>query len=373
VIAVTPRWIRALDVSGNWTCRATHRDPFTGVLTIVPINGGSITVDVTGGVRRKLNMTSPPDQAMFNRLIVPGGEITVTHTRRFIDRSVETITLGVFRPDETNIRYSPGGEITLTCPDRWLLVQRNDFEARNWSVAANTGWREIQRLIEGAWPTYSPFPGWAHLDTSATTKVGAVSWDSRETAVLDIARANALDVYFDNEGRPVLQQLPVLTDSSVAVATVVGVKGGEGSITRQRSYAQFYNTVVVRSSASDTTLAPVVVRNDTDPLVDKFSASGPLGRVPKPYSSPYFRNATQMRAAGIAFLRKGLSVSDQVTAEQAPNHALDGWDVLSVIAPKQWNQPRFATQQLIESVNLPLTARDGAQTITLRSTTAAEV
>jgi len=77
--------------------------------------------------------------------------------------------------DQDAMGYGPGDSITLTCPDRSLIVQRNRFGVARSSVPGNKVWQEIQRLVEGAWPNaVFPFPGWSQLDTSASAKVPAL-------------------------------------------------------------------------------------------------------------------------------------------------------------------------------------------------------
>jgi hypothetical protein len=181
----------------------------------MPIEDGSIIDDSNSNVRRVLNITLPAIQGLYDALAAPGGEITISTTKRYVDGQTETIPAGVFVVDADQMGYNPSGQITLTCPDRWLRVQRNRFGITGrTSVASNTIHAEIQRLVEGAWS--SGFPGWAQLDTSVTAKVGHLVWDDgdREAAILDMARAHSLEVFFNRQGLAVLRPVPLLSTTS---------------------------------------------------------------------------------------------------------------------------------------------------------------
>jgi len=356
---------------------ATHRNLVTGAVTPLDILDGSVTVDRTAAIRRTLNLTVPALQATFDVLDTPGGEITVRQTIKHPSGvAAATVPLGVFIVDQDQFGYGPGDTLTMTCPDRWLKVQRARFGLNRSSVASNAAWQEIQRLVEGAWPspTY-PFPGWTQLDTSATTKVGSLLWDDgdREAAIVGeagIARANALEVFFDAQGAGVLRPVPQLTPTSTPV-WVVNANTPDSVMTaasRTRDWSSVRNAVIVTSSASDVIFAPVEVKNTTpgDPL----NVDGPLGYRPYEYSSPAIRNSTQARAAGLVILSQQLGEAKQLTVEAVSNPALDAEDVILAMLPKiDRNTARPSELHIIDSVTHPL-VQNGSQTqpILTRST-----
>jgi hypothetical protein len=316
-------------------------------------------------------LTLPPTQRLYDALAAPGGEITVTQTIRYIDSSTETVPLGVFVVDQDQIGYAPGDTLTLTCPDRWVIVQRNRFSASaRSSVPSNTHYQEIQRLVEGAWPNVAyPFPGWASLDTTATTKVGPLLWadGARDAAVTGLAGSVALEVFFDQQGKAVLRPVPVLTATSPSVWTVnPGDQGVMIGANRSRDRSRTRNAVIVTTSATDIILAPGEKKNTTSS--DPLSVVGPLGYVPFYYSSPTIRNATQRDAVAVSLLSKQLGVAKQLTLEAAVNGALDASDVISVPLPRtDESLPRPVELHIIDSGTVPLLPT-GTQTLQTRST-----
>lgn len=357
------------------TSTATYRNPFTGATLDLPIKGGSVTVDVTAANRRMLDLTLPPMQSLFDSLAVPGGEITVTQTYRYIDNLTETVPLGVFCVDVEQMNYRPDGDLGLKCPDRWLHVMRNGFGLSRASVPSNMAWQEIKRLIEAAWPNAGfPFPGWAtgSPDTSATTKVGSLVWDdgSRDNALRaqgGLLPANNLDAYFDANGLAVLRPIPMLTTASQPVWVVAtGAAGTFKDATRGRDLSDVHNVIVLSSTASDVILTPIEVANTRDPSLDPLSSLGPLGRVTLEVSSSAFRTSAQMRAAGVTMLNKQLTVQQTLTVISTPNPCLDGYDVIDVIMSAQSGSVRPYERHILDAVTIPLTP-DGEQEITVRA------
>lgn len=358
-----------LKVIRNWravTCKATHYDPFTGTETPLPIEDGTVTVDSTAACRRTLSLTVSPTADLWQALAAPGGEITVTQTTRYIDQSTETVPLGVFVVDQDTLDYTTGGDLVITARDRWVVVQRNRFgaaDALRATIPANATWQEVKRLVEGAWPNAAayPFPGWAILDQSATSKVGPQLWSdgSRENAITTLADSR-WQVFFDPTGKAVLRRTPVLTASSTPVWTV-DAGGVQITADRTRDRTRTRNAVIVTTSSTSVYLTPVVVAN-TNPA-DPLSTKGPLGFVPWYLSSPTFTDPVQMRAAGVTALSKQLGVAQQLSLTNSPNGALDADDVIGVLLPGA-DDPEV---HIIDTVTVPLLPT-GTQSIQTRST-----
>jgi hypothetical protein len=355
----------------------THRNPFTAVNTVLDIEGGQVTVDVNAASRRVLDLTLPPKQSVFDLLSVPGSELTVTMTYRYIDNTTETIPLGVFCLNTQSMNYKQNGSLTLRCPDRWWRITSNGFGVNRSSVASNAAWQEVKRLVEGAWPNAAyPFPGWAttgvtNPDQSATIKVGSLVWDAgdRNVAITEILTAHNLDCYFDASGLAVLRPIPVLTSSSMPVWTVNdGANGILKDANRSRDLTTVHNVIVLSSSASDIIIANREVANTRAPGTDPLSSLGPLGRLVFNYASPLLRSAAQMDAAGKTLLNKQLSVQQQLDVITTPNPNLDGYDVIDVVLPKgDAGTIRPVERHIIDAVTIPLMPA-GEQTITVRAT-----
>ena len=367
---VSQQFLDALRESHQITTTATHRNLITGIVTDLEVADGSVTIDATADVRRTLSLTVPGSQTTWDALDTVGGEITVTQSMVYSDQTTEDVPLGVFVVDQDQIDYGPYGSITLTCPDRWVKVQRNQFGPSNRaSVPSNMAWQEIKRLVEACWGGDYPFPGWSQLDESATTKVGSLLWDDgdRAGAITQIAQDSALEVFFDAAGMAVLRPIPTLTNTSPSVWAVDA--GGDGvmlSASRSRDRSAVRNVIIVSTSATDVTFTPQEV-SDTD-VTDPLATSGPLGYVPMEYTSPTLRNSAQARAAGRAQLAKTLGVAKQLSLESVGNFALDAEDVIQVLLPlTDIASPPTYELHILDTVVTPLIPT-GTQQLTTRST-----
>lgn len=373
---LSARWATALRYPHTVLTSVVHRNLVTGVLT--PLSGrdgyvtdGSITEDATKRPRRSLSLTLAPSQAVWDALDTVGGEITVTQAIRYVDMTTERIPMGVFVVDQDSFGYRPDGYISITAPDRWIKIQRNNFGLNRSSVPGNAGWAEVQRLVEACWAGSIPFPGWSQLDESATTKVGQLVWDdgNRDSAIGAILTANSIECYFDRTGKAVLRPVPVLTDTSPSVWTVDAAAAGvfmDGNRTRDRSTV--CNAVIVTSSATDVTVAPQEVK-DTTPN-DEMAVTGALGYVPYYFDSPLIRNSTQALAAGHTILSQQLSVAKQLDITAIPNPALDAGDIILALLPKtDANLQRPTELHILDSVTHPLSFANGqGQELDTRST-----
>jgi hypothetical protein len=375
------RYLESIRHSNTAVTSAVHRNLVTGKVTTLPVLDGSVTDDATSNVRRTLGLTVPsiaqgaagqPDVDMFSILDTPGGEITVTKTRRYIDGKREPVPMGVFVVDQNQIGYGPGGNITMTCPDRWLKVQRNRFGLTRASVPSHAAWQEIQRLVEAPWG--GAFPGWAQLDTSATVKVGPLLWGDgdREAAILKLCIDNSLEVFFDRTGKGVLRPVPILTPTSTPVWTVDA--GNDTAVmidaSRSRDMSRVRNAVILSTSATDIVFDPVEVKNTT--AGDPLSVTGPLGYVPWEYSSPTLRNSTQARAAGLTILSRQLGTAKQLSLTAFCNDALDSGDVIRARLPRiNAQQYRPVELHILDTITTPLgpTNSQDLQTRSTRPTT----
>lgn len=350
----------------------THTNLVTAVTTDLSdyFVDGTITDDATSNVRRSLSLTLAGVQSVFDTLNIPGGEITVVQRFVYPDQSTDDVPHGVYIVDQQQLDYAPSGQITMTCPDRWLKVQRNKFGLSRASVPTNTASAEIKRLVEGAWPgsTY-PFPGWSVLDESALTQVGSLMWDDgdREGAILSLCQANSLEVFFDRTGMAVLRKVPVLTPTSVPVWNVdSGASGVMTAATRSQDWSNTRNVIIVSTSATDVVFDPVECKDTT--FGDPLDVTGTLGYVPEEWSSPALRNSDQAKAAGLTRLRKRLGSAYTVSLSAVQNPCLDAEDVIGIQYPQvDPNTGPLTDVQILDSVTHPLSTT-GTQDMQTRST-----
>lgn len=326
------------------------------LLEDLDILGGTVNVGSGTGVRRTLDLTIA-DRGLWDTLDAVGIELRPSRGIRYPDGTTEMVPLGVFQLDANSTRMAPGGGISVrSAPDRWVQVQRAQFETPMASVRTNTIPAEVLRLVTGA-VTF----GSSSVLTANTTLVGVLVWDrDRAAAVNDLVESIGCEVFFDVGGNLVLQDIPLL--SQTPVWTVDASPSGvmlDGNLTRDRS--RTYNVVVASMGAVDgrTPFAPQTAA-DTDPTSRTY-VGGPFGRVPYFYSSPLFRNTGQALAAAKAKLLQLKAVNAQFSLDAVVNPALDKGDVITVLTPTG-----ITELHMIDSLSIPLEVA-GTQSIATKS------
>lgn len=362
---VSDQYLLAVRYSQQKFTRLTHTNLATGVQTVLIDTSetsqtvdGAITVDATSRVRRNLTATLDGSEALWQALDTVGGEVSAYRGIDFQGR-VEWVPLGVFIVDADNMDYSPGGTISISAaPDRYGKVLKNIMASdKRGSVASNAAWQEIQRLVEGAWPgsTY-PFPGWTQVDTSATSKVGVVLYDdgNRDTVITRLCTDNAIEFFFNQQGKGVLRPVPTLTNTSPYVFSVnAGDKGVLLGADRSRDRTTVHNVIITTTAATDITFLPQQSVNNK--AGDPLSITGPLGYQPLEYSSPTLRSGPQAKKAGDAMLAKYTGAAKQLSLTALQNDALDAGDIIQVVLPKTSERIARPTElHIIDTITLPL-------------------
>lgn len=323
-------------------------DAYVGATLIagdIGITAGVVNVNSGSGVRRTLDLTIA-NRGLWSTLDQAGVELWVRRGIRFPDGTTETVPVGVFRLNSMSMSMTPGGIEVRSAPDRWDVIQKDQFEVPEPSIRGNTVVYECWRLVIDAINYFYYAYFWV---SDQKTVVSQLVWDrDRATAINDLATSIAGEVFFDGQGDLVIQDMPKLSQEPVWTvdAGVAGVMLG-GTRTRDRS--RTYNVVVATMSAVDgrTPFAPQVAA-DTN-ASSRTYVSGPMGRVPYFYSSPNFRTAAQALASAKALLLQLKAPNAQITLEQVVNPALDRGDVITVLMPDG------ATElHMIDSLTIPL-------------------
>jgi len=365
---VTPLYLKAI---GTWRAvwyTATLHNPGAVDDVALDIEDGTVTVDGSASCRRILALTVPPGTVTADQLGAPGAEISVTQTVRYIDRSIETVPVGVFGVDTDALTKGRDGQLSLTGRDRWAQVQANKlgnpYTGEPVVIPTNPTWAEIKRLTEGGWPNPAyPFPGWASVDMSATTPVGLVYWDDndREAAVGKLCTSGTVQVFFRPDGLGMLRRVPVAYPDSVPDWAVAGGLGGALlDSERARDRTGLFNAVIVNSSAVGL-YVPQVVTANTDPA-DPYSIYGWYGFRPKTVTSPSFYTPTQTNTAAMVGLSRLLGRASTLTMDTGVNAALEADDVLALTDPDTGADEL----RVVESFTVPLTPK-GTQQIHCRA------
>lgn len=321
----------------------------------VPIVSGSVSDDGSRpGVRRQLTLTT--HSSLWDALTAAGVTLKAFRGFRYVDGSTEHAQLGVFTVDANARRFTagPDGEMSMTCPDLWAIVQRSRFEAPTYSVGSAVS--EAVRFTRQGLPELPAYT----ITASSTVDVSDQIWErDRAQAVVDIAKAGAFEVLFDPSGAVLARNVPTIDD-----APVWTINSGELGVMldaeRSRSIAKVYNVVVVSGVDVDGSppFTPVTIA-DTDPASPTYV--GKIGRIPYFYSSPLFTTANQARAAALVMFDRVRLPASQLTLEIAPNPALQSGDVIASVLPDG-----SIERHIIDRVETPL-GPDGSQKIVGRS------
>lgn len=358
--------VRSGSLVRTWTVDASRGGaPVAGATGMAPAGGG-VTDSGKSGIRRTLNVTLSGGQALYDLLAPTGTRLTVTEHVRYTNRATVDIPHGVFVVDSQQMEEGEG-QIDLTAPDLFADVARRQFLRPQASTRGITVRAQIAALL-GA-----PLTDTATSDAT----VGALVWDKdRGKAVTDLAADIGAWIYYDRGGAAVLTDLPTVGKSADWLLDA----GGSGVVTqlgRERSRGRTANVVAVSSSASGSARFATQYVWDNNPAsptyagpdpVNNPAGAGPFGVVPYFYDSPNLSTVSQARTVGYRLLYRLMGLESQISAQSAPNPAIDSGDVLDVVAPRESRTlPRPVERHLVDTVTHPLTV-NGEQQIDGRST-----
>lgn len=335
-----------------------------------------VAVDgATPGARRVLTATLAPTPGLFEALARPGVELAAYTAIRYLDGSVETEPQGRFDVDVARVGYGSAGMIGLTAPDRWQRIVNARFVVPRASTKSATVGAQIASLL-------TEVVGGSVTDlATSTATVPAQTWDrDRAQVIQDLAKAAAIDVFFDRNGSPVIRDVPALDPASVALTIDASETGILVDADRERNRQKTYNVVVGGGSAADGT-APFTpqVAWDNASTSDTYagpgagvgavtdlppaSEAGPFGQRPTFYSSPLLTTATQAQTACRTILARVQGAAAQLTLTSIPAPFLDDGDTILVVLPDGTREVH-----IINSFTVPLVPHKNPMPISTRST-----
>lgn len=337
----------------------------------------------TPGVRRTLNLTLAPLPGLWDLLAPIGTQIRAYTVLEYTHGVAETVPQGVFDIDVQRIGYAANGDLKITAPDLWTRILAAKFLTPRAATSGLSHRVHIANLMLEALPA-----GMAVTDTATSTaQVPPQVWENdRSKAILDLAKAAALDVGFDRAGAPFVRDVPVLSPNVVWTVDA-GASGVMYSADRERNRQKTFNIIKVSSpanSAGGDLFDPVYVWDNVvasptyaGPGIGWGSApplttdAGPFGHRPAFYSSPLVTTSLQALAAGQSILSKVVALNAQLDVDASPNYALDDGDTISVVLPKErYDIPRPVERHIVDKFNVPLIPSKTSQHIGARSTVA---
>jgi hypothetical protein len=346
--------------------------PVVGATGLTP-TGGTIVDTSKPGVRRTLNLELAPEPGLFDLLSPIGTTLTVTCRVTYQNRSTFDLPMGVYDVDSEKLSEG-GGMLSVTAPDKWARIQRARFIG---PVSAGRGLSVVEQivaLIQGALGTTET----VSIQTSASAKVGTLTWDQdRDQAINSLAAQIGCWVYFDRLGQATIADIPTV-GSNADWLVDASAQGVLITLDRERSRTTTRNVVVVTSTNSAGEKFPVQYVFDSDPASPTYAGpdpknhpelAGPFGVVPYYFDTPIARTVGEGQLAGLAVLAKTVGLASQVSLTQVPNPAVDAFDVIDVLPPRErYDIARVLERHVVDTVTHPLVTDGTAQQIDGRST-----
>jgi hypothetical protein len=348
--------------------RATVCDTFqTGVTpngTVIPILGGSVTLDGDADLRSSLDLTTDGRRLwphLATDLFPPYGnevyiEVGIVHS------VVEYVGLGYHRIKTSSQDDAPDGPIRLECEDRMAAIRDARLLAPRGFVAGTTLGSIMTALVTEVYPTATIT--WDDTTDLETLARGVIVEEDRHGFLDDLVRAQGKIWYWDHRGILTIKDLPDPTTPVYEISA--GTLGVLVSMKRHLTRDGVYNAVVASGEGADTMMPVVGTAVDALPSSPTYYL-GRFGPVPRFYSSPLLTTTAQAAAAAQAILRRQLGLPYVVQLGTVSNPALEPFDPVR-IRPGPADGPEI---HILERVTIPLTeltpmtADTKEQTVTL--------
>lgn len=347
----------ALTGPHNVSVRVSANTPTQGVLTDLPIIGGTVNVTSTQAVRRTCSIEVDPSlwpASVYDPLSPISCELFVEYGVR-VAGSYQWIP--VFTgPVQRARRKLASGSVPIDAAGRELKVAEDRMDAPSQTVLGALTVVEITRLIQES------IPGVTVTNLTGSSTVAAQITVDRERwrdGVEKLADSIGAEVYADPMGNFIIRPQPVLEGTPVLVIKV-GENGtlidGDEELTRERTY----NRVIAEGIRSDGTAPVRSVVSDTDPDSPTLYG-GAFGKRPRFYSSPLLTTTGQCTTTATALLARATGLHSSITLEAIPHPGLDAGDLIEAHLPDGRRQLHIA-----DSFNIPLKVGP-AQRISSRS------
>jgi len=340
--AVTAQFLQALQFPQIRSSIFTYTMP-GGTAKVLQVQAGSVGVDWAQRIRRTCSLTVLGSQADYVAMATPGTVFRVTHG---LIMGSTTELVPVFTGEQTAGAQRMGdGTISLSLADHGNWLARARFLIPYAPVATTLRTQAISDIVTSA------KPGTTILNLSSDTGTVGIQnvWtDSRLDAITALCRDGSADGFFRPDGVFVIQDLP--TPSTASSWTAAGIiESGD----RKRPMDKLYNTVVVRPSATDgsqTWTQQVAQITDTgNPRHPNY-----IGVVPYFFASPTASTAAVAMGIAQGILYKVMGTTETLSLGMISNPALDGGDVIRVIAPAVGSDPAQIYQHFVDTISLDL-------------------
>lgn len=304
----------------------------------IPLSSGTVKIDKTAANRRTMDVVVIDENGRYMPVLpsdplMPfmGNELKIRTGFQFEDLTEETVSLGVFRIEDSGVAES--GLIQVSGPDRSSAVAAARFE-KPYVIPSGTNLATAVKEIMDS--------RLANLDWTQWSEIGfALTWTFFEEAdrsgdpwqvCQDLMSSQGREVYFDPEGRPLHVPVPdVSVGSSVwTFEATIDAKSNLLSTAKTNTSKDVRNVWVVSGESAGKT--PVRASAEiTDPTSPIYPSPSGFGRRPLFYSSPFLKTTLQCQQVADAFKLLWAAVFEGITFSAIPHPALDADDIVTVI------------------------------------------
>lgn len=370
-------------VSANWAAgiATSHRVITTveawydGVaLRDIPILAGTITYDDTATLRRRVAFEAParddqgvslvPGTNPLAPLACYGQQVNIRTGIAYPDGTTELLNQGWYLI--TDWRVSQAGQRiqVQACDLRQLIDDAKFFSPQANLGAASSYYTEFQRLIQ-QWDGIAKAIKVAPLPAELRDRaLPDTVWDRERGGALDtLATAWPARWYIDDDATATLAA-PYPDVLGDAVATLHDL--GSGTVvdrTSSGSRSRISNAVIVTGAAPASGGGTPWSGKVIDFPGAVLNASGPFGPKARFFSTPILDTYDACDNAAETLMLKVQAQGRTEDASVVPDPSLELGDVVNVVTAE-----RGTFKGRVQSISLPLTARQGAMGITVTNT-----
>lgn len=343
----------------------------------LPIDSGSVTVNVSSLVRRTCSVRLITDRGANNLVpdtgfdaITPfGNELRLYRGVRFDDGTEEYVPQGVFVMTDVRITDSNSAVlIEITGEDRSLLVSRAKY-TKAYRMVPGTLEASLTALLQDRYPDIETnFPT---TNVSVQQIILGVNTDNNPWRdAVDIASLVGYDLYFDVNGVATMQQFPSLDGSAVVASYQEGQNTSVTSIDRTMSTKETYNGVIYTVQGTQISVPIRVEAWDEDSTSPTYRY-GVFGEAPIFINSNVIATTAEATQAAILLLNKYIGAQEQITWTAIVDPSLDANDVVYIYSVGS----KVDRLVIIDSLTMPLSPQDSlsAQARVVRVVNANEI
>lgn len=316
----------------------------------ITIVDGNVRSDASGDVRSSLDLVTDGSDMWPHEvtdLLAPyGNELFVERGVNYGNGTVEIVSLGYFRIDQTDQDDGPNGAIRLSGSDRMAAIidARLPFPVE--FLAGTTVEEVFDQLVHEVYPDAT-----IEFDFAAggsTFEATHVADEDRFGFLRDVAKSRGKIMYWDYRGVLRVESPP---DPNTPVFTINSGRGGNMvRLSRTLSRQGVYNGVVARGEPQGDDQTPV-----TSLVVDNNPASptywnGRFGKIPRFFYSSFITTQAAATSAATSLLQQAIGLPYSIQLDAVPNPALEPYDALLIVMPDR------SDVHVIDSITIPLVA-----------------